>query len=244
MNKMTGISISRPRPAMSIRYELLLKGNNLSFTGGFFGFCNVVLVWADSKTPLLFDPGHFCVRPGLLKALAARNLTPADIPHVFLSHLHFDHCHNLDLFTRSQVWVSQAELDYAARPAPNDTSIPWKIHALLEDLQVRVISGDGVVLPGIEHFAVPGHTPGSQALRFQDDQGRRIVLAGDAIKYPKEVIAEGSDLVFDTPANATASIRKICGQADVIVPGHFSQLFRRDGRWLWDEAAPLELLVR
>ena len=229
---------------MSIRYELLLRGNNLSFTGGFFGFCNVVLVWADDRTPMLFDTGHFCVRPGLLKALAVRGLNPKSIPHVFLSHLHFDHCHNLDLFPNAKVWVSQAELDYAAKPAPNDTSIPWKIHSLLADFDLEVIKGDGPVLPGIEHFAVPGHTPGSQALRFLDAEGRRVVLAGDAIKYPKEVVAEGSDLVFDTPANASASIRNICDQADVIVPGHFSQLFRREGRWLWDEAAPLELLIR
>ncbi|VCU71449.1 N-acyl homoserine lactonase [Pigmentiphaga humi] len=229
---------------MSIRYELLLRGNNLSFTGGFFGFCNVVLVWADDRTPLLFDTGHFCVRPGLLKGLAARGLEPAAIPHVFMSHLHFDHSHNLDLFPNAKIWVSREEMDYAARPAPNDTSIPWKIHELLAERDVQAISGDGAVLPGIEHFAVPGHTPGSQALRFTDPEGRRVVLAGDAIKYPKEVIAEGSDLVFDTAANATASIRNICGQADVIVPGHFSQLFRRNGRWLWDEAAPLELLVR
>ena len=229
---------------MNIRYEILLRGNNLSFSGGFFGFCNVVLVWADERTPLLFDTGHFCVRPGLIKALADRGLDPGAIPHVFMSHLHFDHSHNLDLFRNAKIWVSQEELDYAASPAANDTSIPWKIHALLADLDLHVISGDGPVLPGIEHFAVPGHTPGSQALRFVDPEGRRVVLSGDAIKYPKEVLAEGSDLVFGTKENATASIRSICDQADVIVPGHFSQLFRRNGRWLWDEAASLELLVR
>lgn len=228
---------------MGIRYEILLRGNNLAFTGGFFGLCNVVLVWAN-ETPLLFDTGHYCVRPGLLKALAKRGLDPKTIPHVFLSHLHFDHAHNLDLFPAAKVWVSQAELDYARNPHPSDTNIPWKIHALLEERDLHVIEGDGEVLPGLEHFAVPGHTPGSQALRFTNEDGRRIVLAGDAVKYPKEVIAQGSDLTFDTAANARASIQSICEQADVIVPGHFSSLFKREGRWLWDEAASLELLVR
>jgi glyoxylase-like metal-dependent hydrolase (beta-lactamase superfamily II) len=229
---------------MTIRYELLLHGNNLSFHGGFFGFCNVVLVWVDENTPLLFDTGHYCVRKGLLKGLADRGLSPAKIPHIFLSHLHFDHCHNLDLFPNAKVWVSQTELDYAAQPAADDTNVPWKIHELLKDMDVRIIDGDGVVLPGIEHFAVPGHTPGSQALRFRNTEGKLVVLAGDAVKYPKEIIAEGSDLVFDTKANASASIRKISQQADVIVPGHFSSLFKRDGRWLWDEPGSLEILIR
>ena len=229
---------------MAIRYELLLNGNNLSFHGGFFGFCNVVLVWADERTPLLFDTGHYCVRKGLLKGLAERGLDPAKIPHVFLSHLHFDHCHNLDLFPNAKVWVSRTELEYAVRPHADDTNVPWKIRELLDGMDTMVIDGDGTVLPGIEHFAVPGHTPGSQALRFRNEEGKTVVLAGDAIKYAKEVIAEASDLVFDNPENASASIRRITGQADVIVPGHFTSLFKRNGRWLWDEPSSLEILIR
>jgi DNA-binding GntR family transcriptional regulator len=51
---------------MHATYELLLRGNNLSFRGGFFGFCNVALVTSESGRKVLFDTGHYCLRKGLL----------------------------------------------------------------------------------------------------------------------------------------------------------------------------------
>lgn len=47
-----------------------------------------------------------------------------------------------------------------------------------------------------------------------------------------------------TSSSARIRYELLLSEADVIVPGHFSQLFRRNGRWLWDEAPSLELLVR
>jgi hypothetical protein len=50
------------RATLNARYELLLKGNSLSFKGGFFGLCNVTLLTAADGTKILFDTGHYCVR--------------------------------------------------------------------------------------------------------------------------------------------------------------------------------------
>jgi hypothetical protein len=46
------------RATLNARYELLLKGNSLSFKGGFFGLCNVALLTAADGTRILFDTGH------------------------------------------------------------------------------------------------------------------------------------------------------------------------------------------
>lgn len=232
---------------MAVRYELLLNGNNLSFRGGFFGFCNVVLVTALDGTRILFDTGHYCVRKGLLAALAQRQISPQDIDIVFLSHLHFDHCQNLDLFTRATVCVSAAEMTYARAPHAEDYFVPWKIHDLLGDMKVRVLDAaqDGdEIAPGVQHFAVPGHTPGSQALHFVQHDGQRVVLAGDAVKYAKEIIAQVGDACFSSRQASADSIARIREMADIVVPGHFPTLFKRNGQWLWDEPATLELLMR
>lgn len=225
-------------------YELLLRGNNLSFRGGFFGFCNVALVTAAGGQKVLFDTGHYCVRKGLLAALTERGLRPGDIDTVFLSHLHFDHCQNLDLFAHATVCVGQTELQYAQQPHEDDLFVPWKIHALLEGMTVRALPPRGEVLPGIEHFEVPGHTPGCQAIRFAQPDARRVVLAGDAIKYAKEILAGVGDACFGSQDDSRRSIATIAEGADVIVPGHFPALFRRGGGWIWEEAAELPLLVR
>jgi N-acyl homoserine lactone hydrolase len=229
---------------MHPRYELLLHGNNLSFRGGFFGLCNVVLVWDASGEPMLFDTGHFCVRGSLVKALNARGIATGDLKHVFLSHLHFDHCHNIDLFTRATIHVGARELEYASNPHPEDIYIPWKITELFGERHVNPLPSEGDLLSGLRHFEVPGHTPGSQALAFTDANGKNVVLAGDAVKYSRELIAEVSDQSFGRAEDSSASIRRIAKAADVIVPGHFPVLFKRGNGWLWDEPATLELIVR
>ena len=229
---------------MHTSYELLLKGNSLSFKGGFFGLCNVALITASDGKKILFDTGHFCVRKALLAGLSARGLAPTDLDLVFLSHLHFDHCQNLDLFKGVTVCVGQTELEYARNPHPDDLFVPWKIHELLADFDLRVLPKRGELLEGITHFEVPGHTSGSQALRFTQGDGRRVVIAGDAVKYPKEVLAQMSDMCFATAEESTRSIAEICSETDVIVPGHFPEIFRRNGGWIWDEPPSIELILR
>lgn len=229
---------------MTAKYELLLRGNSLSFKGGFFGLCNVALVTAEDGTRILFDTGHYCVRRGLLNGLKERGLAPTDIDLVFLSHLHFDHCQNLDLFKGVPVCVGETEIAYALNPHPEDIFVPWKIHDLLAEFDLRILPKQGFIAPGIEHFEVPGHTQGSQALRFTQADGRRVVLAGDAVKYPKEILAKVSDMCFATPEESRQSIATICEGTDIVVPGHYPEIFRRNGGWIWDESPSLELIMR
>jgi len=229
---------------MSVKYELLLRGNSLSFKGGFFGLCNVALVTAADGTRILFDTGHYCVRRGLINGLKERGLAPTDIDLVFLSHLHFDHCQNLDLFKGVPVCVGETEIAYAHNPHPEDIFVPWKIHDLLADFELRVLPKLGFIAPGVEHFEVPGHTKGSQALRFTQADGRRVVLAGDAVKYPKEILAKVSDMCFATPEESRQSISEICEGTDIVVPGHYPEIFRRNGGWIWDESPSIELIMR
>ena len=51
-------------------------------------------------------------------------------------------------------------------------------------------------------------------------------------------------MAFDTVETGTATIERILAMADVIVPGHFPELVKRDGAFTWDEAAELSILVR
>lgn len=229
---------------MHAKYELLVRGNSLSFKGGFFGLCNVALVTAEDGTRILFDTGHYCVRKGLINGLKDRGLVPKDIDLIFLSHLHFDHCQNLDLFKGVPVAVGKTEIEYARNPHPDDLFIPWKIHDLLADFELHVLPQRGVIAPGIEHFEVPGHTTGCQALRFAQEDGRRVVLAGDAIKYPKEILAQVGDMCFGSTEDSKRSIAEICANTDIVVPGHFPEIFRRHGSWIWDEPPSIELILR
>ena len=228
---------------MAVDYDIIVKGNNLSLREGFLALANATLI-ATPDGPVLFDTGHYCNRLPLLDGLKRQGMTPADVKAVFLSHLHFDHCNNIDLFPDAKVYVSRREWDYAMSPHERDLFMPWMIHEQLQKHNVEFVDGEGRVADGVRYFPAPGHTPGSYALELDTDTKGRVIIAGDAVKYVKEVVMRKSDMVFDTVENSTATIARILERADRIVPGHFPELIKRDGVFEWDEAAEFPLMIR
>ena len=226
-----------------IDYDILIQGNNLAYGDGSLGISSVVLLSTDAG-PLLFDTGHYGNRAALLRGLKRHRLEPSDVPRVFLSHLHWDHSLNLDLFSAAEIIVSRQELDYLRQPHPDDIHLPWGIEGQLARHRVRVIDRATDLAGGVQAFPAPGHTPGLYALAFDHDAHGRVILAGDAIKYPKEVMTGTPDLVFDTVERGRETIADILDRADRIVPGHFVEMRRERDAWTWDQAAPFDLRVR
>ena len=229
---------------MSLGYEIIVHGNSLRLKDDFLGMANVTLIRAPSG-PMLFDTGGYISRLGLIKQLDDRGLKPADIQTVFLSHLHYDHAHNIDLFPNARFVLSTREWEYAKNPHPKDILIPWGILDQLARGRLDLVDGEGEIEKGIRHFPAPGHTPGSHALELDTSNKGKVIIAGDAIKYVKEVIICRCDMAFGTVEQGTASIQRILATADCIVPGHFPELVKQpNGSFVWDEAAHFHLMVR
>ncbi len=224
-------------------YDVLITGNNLAYADGALGISSVVLV-TGADGPLLFDTGHYGNRPALLRGLARHGLEPKDVPRVMLSHLHWDHSLNVDLFRGAEILVSRRELDYAQAPHAEDTHLPWGILDELQRHRVTLLEGPTEIGAGLAAFPAPGHTPGLYALALETADRGRVVLASDAIKYPKEVMIGEGDLVLDTLEASRASIAAILAQADRIVPGHFVQMRKVGNSWTWDQPAPFDLRLR
>jgi glyoxylase-like metal-dependent hydrolase (beta-lactamase superfamily II) len=123
--------------------------------------------------------------------------------------------------------------------------MPWGIREQLEKYDLTLIEGHGAIVSGVEFFPAPGHTPGCYALELQTAESGRVIIAGDAIKYPKEAFTRTCDGCFDTIEAWTASADLILDQADRIVPGHFPELVRLpSGGFTWKESASVEFLIR
>ena len=229
---------------MNPTYEILVQGNNLRLKDDFLGIANVTLIRGQDGL-ILFDTGGYISRLGLLKALRDRGLAPTDIKTIFLSHLHFDHAHNVDLFAHARFVVSEREWEYAAHPHPGDLLLPWGIREQLSKSKVEFVSGEGQLDRGVNFFPAPGHTPGCYGIELDTADRGRVVIAGDAIKYAKEAILKRCDMAFDEVDVGTRTIQRILERADRIVPGHFPELIRQeDGSFCWEDSAPFELLVR
>jgi glyoxylase-like metal-dependent hydrolase (beta-lactamase superfamily II) len=229
---------------MTPSYDVLVQGNSVRLRDGFLGISTIALIHTAAG-PILFDTGGYVTRITLLKALQSRGLAPADLQLVFLSHLHFDHAHNVDLFPHAKFLVSRAEWDYVDAPHPDDLMLPWGIKHQLERGRFELIEGEGRLAPGVSFSPAPGHTPGCYAIDLQTSDKGLVVIAGDAIKYAKEAVLRQCDMTFDTPETGNATITAILDRADRIVPGHFPELIRMPhGGFVWEENASLDLVIR
>lgn len=228
---------------MKPSYDVLVPGSNLKLKSGFLGISTIALLEAGGRK-ILYDTGGYTSRNALRDALKARGVAPKDIDVVFLSHLHFDHTHNLNMFEHARVLVSKTEWEYAKNPHPDDDFMPFGIHAYLETLDLEFYGGEGELEPGLEFFHAPGHTPGIHSLKFESGDRGTIVIAGDALKYPKEALLRRCDMAFDTLEAGTKTIERILAMGDVIVPGHFCELRQTESGIVWDGETDLTLVVR
>ncbi|WP_332302806.1 MBL fold metallo-hydrolase [Rhizobium sp. GR12] len=209
-------------------YDVLLSGFPGKTARGFLGWSTTVLLKTTSGYALL-DTGGAGDRPGLIEALAERNIQPSDIRTVIVSHLHFDHIANAECFRGAEFVLHETELDYFEKHQANDPAIPrYQVEGLLRSPQVSIVSGELDVLPGIRMIRTPGHTAGHVSLVLNVG-GQCVVLAQDAVKHRGEMDSGISAGAFDAGI-ASASIRRIAAMADVIVPGHDAPLFLSKGK--------------
>jgi N-acyl homoserine lactone hydrolase len=129
--------------------------------------------------PFLRSPDQ---QPAL--ALDAAGVDAAAIETILLSHLHYDHCSNNDLFPRARFVAHRSEVAYASDPFPVHAEVyeatsagytpPWSNTAS----RIDAVDGDVELAPGVQAIHLPGHAPGLMGLVVQGET-RRYVLVGD-----------------------------------------------------------------
>lgn len=211
-----------------MKIDLLVPGLPAKTDHFLFGICSLLLLRAAGRT-ILFDTGPFRVRPQLIAALKAHSLTPNDIDTVFLTHLHWDHVENLDLFAHAEILTPRAEFDYAVAPRPNDWGTPPYVHAILQGMRLALLPDEEQELfPGIRTLLLPGHSVGLQGLVVDTDEGR-AVLASDALWSARDAVRGVPDVAFFDPAKAQISLDRALAAGDIFYPGHDRPFRLRDG---------------
>jgi glyoxylase-like metal-dependent hydrolase (beta-lactamase superfamily II) len=164
--------------------------------------CYVWLLQSDSRT-VLVDCGPSAesasarrleIDRDIVELLARVGVRPADVDHVVLSHLHFDHAGNIGLFPNATFSMSRAELDFWTGPFGSQPALaaPVELREVNQVLELRrddrlvLVDDEREILPGIRTSRVGGHTPG-QTVTTVDLADSTLVLAGDAIHYYEEM---------------------------------------------------------
>jgi len=130
--------------------------------------------------------GRQIVRP-VEEGLAAIGIRPDSVEDVILTHMHYDHAGNRDLFPRARYHVQDREMAYCTgrcmcHPALNHPFAPEDVTAMVRrifDGRVQFHDGNSQVTSGLSVHLVGGHTNGLQVVRVHTRRGW-VVLASDA----------------------------------------------------------------
>ena len=124
----------------------------------------------------------------LAAQLKAAGYSPADVTHLALSHEHWDHTANANLFANATWLVRQVERDAMFVPMPVGAVRP-ATYSSLRNSKTGIVTadehdvfGDGTVILK----AAAGHTPGHQVLYLKMAKTGAVVLSGDLYHYPEE----------------------------------------------------------
>lgn len=124
-------------------------------------------------TPPIVRPMH-----RIEHQLAQLGLTFADIGHVILSHLHFDHCGYLGRLAHARISVQRAEIEQAFGPGAGLAYIrsDYDLPGLDWDLR----DGDWEAMPGLTLLDTRGHTAGHQSALVVLPETGAVILPFDA----------------------------------------------------------------
>jgi len=176
------------------------------------------------------------VRP-VEKGLHLMGVDAAQVRDVVITHLHYDHVGNFDLFPRATFHLQDLEMQYATGRSMCHEPLR---HAFdVEDVvgmvrnvyagRVRFHAGDAELFPGLSVHLIGGHTMGLQAVRVATRRGH-VVLASDASHYyanmnerrPFPIVHNVADMM-----EGWDRLRALADSPEHIIPGHDPRVLER-----------------
>jgi glyoxylase-like metal-dependent hydrolase (beta-lactamase superfamily II) len=171
------------------------------------------------------------------QGLKLLNVDAANVADVIVTHLHYDHIGNFDLFPRARFHLQDRELAYATGRymATEFFAAAYEVDEVVAMVRhvyagrVTFYDGDAPIAPGLSVHLIGGHTKGLQAVRLWTRLGW-LVLASDASHYaanmdearPFPVVADVTAMV-----DGWRRLRELASAPQYIIPGHDPEVMQR-----------------
>ena len=164
------------------------------------------------------------------EGLGFLNVDSRKMKDVVITHLHYDHVGNFDLFSAATYHLQDLEMNYAtgrhmAQPVFSGAFDVEDVVGMVRNTyagRVKFHDGDAQVAPGVSVHLIGGHTMGLQVVRVATRRGW-VVLASDASHFyanmeqvrPFPIVYNVADMV-----EGYARLRSLADSPGHIIPGH------------------------
>lgn len=173
--------------------------------------------------------GRTLVRP-VGEGLAALGIDAATVTDIVVTHLHYDHAGNHELFPRARYHMQDAEMAYATGRCMchAHVRVPFEVDDVTAmvrrvfDGRVVFHDGDRELVPGVTLHRIGGHSRGLQSLRVKTARGH-VVLASDASHLYSHYRTGRVFPIVDSVADVLegyGTLRRLAESDDHVIPGH------------------------
>jgi N-acyl homoserine lactone hydrolase len=209
----------------------------------------IMWVVEGGKHPIIIDAGpcspdrasmlHFPIQRSVKhepkQALFNLGIDPKEVKQLIVSHLHWDHVGNLNLFPNATIYLQKSELYAAVAPISSqrktyETQIIGYPPLWLEVFDRMVpIEGDIEIAEGIRVIHLPGHSPGLQGVLVHTAEGDYLI-ASDAIPLFDNLEGKGCSKYIPNSIHYDLetyfkTFEKIEKLSAIILPGHDFRIF-------------------
>lgn len=147
----------------------------------------------DPEKPLV-SVRDIRLTPGRDAGLASVGVSPDDVTHVLISHMHGDHIlgatrvvdgRRVPSFPNARYLVMEAEWASAPEWHQRADAINAQKEALLASNRVELLTAEREVVPGVTFIPAPGESPGHAIVRLATREGV-VYYLGDLFHQPAE----------------------------------------------------------
>jgi glyoxylase-like metal-dependent hydrolase (beta-lactamase superfamily II) len=180
--------------------------------------------------------GRDLVRP-IAQGLREIGVEPDSVKDVVISHMHWDHSGNHDLFPQARYHIQDAEMKFCTGRCMCHEFMraPFEfddVSAMVKKVyEGRAVFHDGAeeIADGISLHWIGGHTEGTQVMRVRTKRGW-VVLAADASHYYENFETKRPFSVVNNLAEMIEGYHtmvKLADSAQHVIPGHDPLVLKR-----------------
>lgn len=172
------------------------------------------------------------------EALVRLEIPLESVADVVVTHGHYDHTGNLDLFPHARIHMAESEYNFWTSRIAENTQFSYysedaeigQLRLAHQEERLRLFTGEASPWAGLRLVEVGGHTPG-QAMAYVSTNDGVVLLASDAVHFYEELERDMPfTAISDLPTmyEVFEDLRGNQGTTyDALIPGHDRDVLTR-----------------